>query len=122
MTSTDHAIKLAQPSWAVTAATRAENIYFRVLSVVFFAMSILIWMKVIGFWPGAENRFDTMSVPWKVYASVLLVLAPVVSVGLWTTLFWGRVVWFIVIGFQSVAIFQYPVEFGGHKSIVFLHP
>ena len=96
-------------------------LFLRGLALIFLAMSLLIWLKVVGFWPGDANRFDTMTPLWRVYAGVLMVVAPVASVGLWTTLAWGRVVWFLLIGFQSVAVLRFPGAFDSHDEIVLFH-
>jgi len=83
------------------------NLFLRALAIIFFAATLYSWLRVVGFWSGAENRFDTMSVPLQIFAATMVVLLPVVSVGLWTTLSWGRVVWFLAIGVQTVAILRF---------------
>ncbi len=84
------------------------NSYLRLLAVIFFAGTLYTWLATVGFWEGANFRFDTMSVELKIYSAVMLVMLPVTSVGLWTTLAWGRVIWLFAITFQSVSILRFP--------------
>jgi len=95
--------------------------FLRLLALVFVGLAILAWIHMIGYWEGTQFRFDIMSTPWKIYTAVLAVLYPVTAVGLWTALSWGRVVWFLAIGFQILAIFYYPASFAVHEIIVFFH-
>ena len=83
--------------------------FLRVMSLVFFVLAIAIWMRAIGYWDGPFNRFDTMPVWLRVQTAILAVLYPVVSMGLWSTLSWGRVVWYMAV---TVAIAM-PILFGG---------
>ncbi|MEE9375921.1 MAG: DUF6163 family protein [Rhizobiaceae bacterium] len=85
------------------------SLFLRLLAIVFFALSLHTWMTAIGFWEGSNFRFDTMSTPWKIYTAMLLVLNPVTTVGLWTTLSWGRVVWFLAIGTQIIGLLRFDL-------------
>ncbi len=109
-------------------ASRAERIatgtlttYLRLLALVFLGLSILIWGLLLGIWPIGPGRFDLMSTHWRVYASVLAILAPICAVGLWTTLSWGRVIWFTTIAFQTIAISQVNAGFDLNAPVVFFH-
>ena len=86
----------------------AFSLFLRLLAVVFFVATIYTWMQAIGYWEGANYRFDTMELALKIYTAIMVVMLPVASVGLWTTLPWGRVLWFLAIGFQSVSIVRFP--------------
>ena len=97
------------------------SFFLRLLAIIFFAASLYAWARTVGIWVGAGNRFDTMSTMMRINAAVMLVLLPVTSVGLWTTLSWGRVVWFIAIGFQTVATLRFGVELGLPKFLVTFH-
>lgn len=81
----------------------AMVIFLRLLSLCFIALTLYVWLRVVGFWQGAENRFDTMSSGLKVLTAILSVLFPVSAVGLWTTLAWGRVVWLLSVVIQLLA-------------------
>jgi len=84
------------------------NLFLRLLAVVFFGATLYTWLATIGYWEGTNFRFDTMPVELKIYSAVMLVMLPVVSVGLWTTLPWGRVIWLFAITFQCVSILRFP--------------
>lgn len=81
----------------------AMVIFLRLLSLCFIVLTLYVWLRVVGFWQGAENRFDTMSSGLKVLTAILSVLFPVSAVGLWTTLSWGRVVWLLSVVIQLLA-------------------
>ena len=93
------------------------KLFLRLLAIVFFAGAIYTWMRAIGYWEGADYRFDTMGLELKIYSAVMAVMLPVACVGLWTTLPWGRVIWFFAIAFQSVSLLRFPGLFE-HPSLV----
>ena len=100
--------KQARPQPRYAAAVNLLFIlYVRTLALVFFVGALYIWAKLVGVWPGAENRYDTMSPMLKIYCTVLAVVLPVASVGMWTTLAWGRAIWFMLIGFQVVSALRF---------------
>lgn len=96
-------------------------IFLRVLAIIIFAASIYTWLQAIGFWEGPNFRFDTMGVALKIYTAVLAVILPVASVGLWTTLPWGRVIWFFAIAFQSVSLIRFPDLFVASELVLLFH-
>ena len=53
------------------------SIFLRLLAIVFFAAAIYIWMTAIGYWEGANYRFDTMGVALKIYTAIMAVMLPV---------------------------------------------
>jgi len=93
----------------------------RLLALVFLALTIFTWMQVIGYWDGPNQRFDTMSGPWKIYISLLAVLQPVASIGLWSTQAWGRVVWFLAIAVQIASLTTFSDHIDGNQRLVFFH-
>lgn len=97
------------------------NLFLRLMAAVFFGFSIQTWLSAVGYWDGAQFRFDTMSTTLKIYTAVLLVLQPVTSVGLWTTQSWGRVVWFLAIGFQTVAIMRFGEDIVASTWLILFH-
>lgn len=106
-----------QPTRALRITDFLFNLFLRLLAIVFFAGAIYTWLRAIGYWEGADYRFDTMSVALKIYTAVMAVMLPVACVGLWTTLPWGRVIWFFAIAFQSVTLLRFPDLFQ-HPSLV----
>ncbi len=99
----------------------AFAIFLRLLSAVFLIFTLMTWSLAIGFLDGPEVRFDTMTVKMRTYVAVLAVLHPVACVGLWTTLPWGRVVWFMAVAFQLGFIFANPEGAGDPKLISIFH-
>ena len=97
------------------------SIFLRLLAVVFFAGAIYTWMTAVGYWEGLNFRFDTMGVALKIYTAIMAVMLPVACVGLWTTLPWGRVIWFFAVGFQSVSLLRFPDLFIAPNLILIFH-
>jgi hypothetical protein len=48
---------------------------------------------VIGVTSQGAIRFDVLNVPWRTVATVLAVLYPIISLGLWMGVSWGIVLW-----------------------------
>ena len=109
------------PSRAQLISVFLFKLFLRLLAVVFFAAAIYVWLRAIGYWEGAENRFDTMKLPLQIYTAVMAVMLPVASVGLWTTLPWGRVIWFFAIAFQSVTLLRFPELFQFPEATLAFH-
>jgi len=109
------------PTRLVRWTQGAFNSFLRALALCFVGLSIHIWLTAIGYWEGANFQFDTMAMDWKVYTAVLMVLIPITSVGLWTTLPWGRVVWFLAIGFQIVAWMRFELGSAMGEQLVLFH-
>ena len=97
------------------------SIFLRLLAVVFFAGAIYTWMTAVGYWEGLNFRFDTMGVALKIYTAIMAVMLPVACVGLWTTLPWGRVIWFFAVAFQSVSLLRFPDLFIAPNLILIFH-
>ena len=95
--------------------------FIRLLAVVFVGFAILSWLRIIGFFPGDNWRFDTMSDAWKIAGAVLAVLHPVVAVGLWTLLSWGQVVWVLAIAIEITMYGLFPGFFGTNPMLVNFH-
>ncbi len=111
----------SEPTRAQRWTELVFHVFLRLLAVAFLGFTLQTWMQVIGFWDGANNRFDTMSTTWKIYIALLAVLHPVASVGLWTTLSWGRVIWFIAIAVQFVAFLSFSTELGENWPVFYFH-
>ncbi|MEL6504454.1 MAG: DUF6163 family protein [Pseudomonadota bacterium] len=120
--SRDSRIEVArfEPTRAYRVVEFLFHTILRLLALLFLAFSLYTWARAVGFWPDPQLRFDTMDNPQRIYIAVLAVLSPVTAVGLWTTLSWARVVWFMTIAFQAVMIMWYPtVSAHGGWLIVF---
>ena len=82
-------------------------VFMRVLAVFYLGLSILSWAWAMGIWPDPDLRFDTVSAGARWALAGLCVLHPVATVGLWSALSWGRVVWLMAV-IAHVAVFLSP--------------
>jgi hypothetical protein len=71
------------------------RIYLRVIALFLILFAIQYWMRLTGFFDGADFRFDTMQPHWRYAGSALAVLLPVAALGLWGGYSWGVVLWLI---------------------------
>ncbi len=85
----------------------------RAAGLALFGFGLLYWVRIVGLYPGADWRFDLMSLPWRVAAPTLAVVCPVAGVGLWLAASWGTVVWTIVATVEGVMRFVFRATFGG---------
>ena len=113
--------KIEETSRLHQAGEFTQIVFLRLLSLAFILLAIRTWLIAVGYWEGGNLRFDTMSNPWRVYISVLAVLQPVVSVGLWTTLSWGRIMWFAAVAIQVLATTTFAGTFGNDPVVLFFH-
>ncbi len=99
----------------------AMNWYLRLLAFCFIGFTVMYWLRVSGFYDGANWRFDTMTNSWKIASALLSVLMPVAAVGLWSTLSWGQVVWAMAIFVELMMHTWFNSRFGTHPDIVWFH-
>ena len=104
-----------------TALNTLLDVYLRLLSIVFLIFTLGIWGLAVGLVGDPSMRFDTMTAEMRIYVAVLGVLNPVTSVGLWTTLSWGRVVWFMSIAFQLGFSISHPGIVGELMLVIIFH-
>ncbi len=103
-------------------------IFQRLIALVLIGLTLLFWLRLVGFWPGEGMRFDLMATPLRIYTVLLAVIFPIASVGMWTTLPWGRVFWFMAALIQITAYFLFrgqidvaPLELVFHMSAIALY-
>jgi len=110
-------LKPAEPSLA-----EAGFVWFlRLLSLCFIGFTTLFWLRVSGYYPGSNWRFDTMSPQWQTASAILTVLLPISAVGLWSTLSWGQVVWTLAVTTELVMYSWFPQYFGSNPAIIWFH-
>lgn len=95
--------------------------YLRLLALCFIGFAALYWLRVSGFYDGANWRYDTMSLQWKIASVLLSVLMPVAAVGLWSALSWGQVVWTMAVFTELMMYTWFPEYFGTNANIVWFH-
>ncbi|MEM7301163.1 MAG: DUF6163 family protein [Pseudomonadota bacterium] len=99
----------------------AEHVYLRLLSIVFLGFAVFAWIRIVGLYDGVEWRFDIMPVHWKIISVIMAVLLPVVSVGLWTLLPWGQVVWSLVVALEVTMHVAFKGYFEQNDRLVIFH-
>ncbi|MEZ5872626.1 MAG: DUF6163 family protein [Nitratireductor sp.] len=102
-------------------AQRLNAVFLRIVAMVLLVYALQYWMRLTGFNPGPENRFDTMSEHWQIAASVLAVLLPVAALGLWGLFSWGIVVWFVAIALEIGIYAGLPDLYGRADLRVVFH-
>ncbi len=95
--------------------------FLRLLAFCFIGFTLIYWMRVSGYYQGANWRFDTMSPPWQTASAILSVLMPVSAVGLWSTQSWGQVVWTLSVFTEIIMYAWLSNYFGANPAIVWFH-
>lgn len=111
-------------SLKVPKRTLAEILYvvfLRLVAATCFWFGLQYWAMLVGYSLGGMARFDLLGFPWKVAASALAVLFPVVSLGLWMTVSWGPVLWTIAAVAQVLMYVVWPEIFGHNQLVPLLH-
>lgn len=96
-------------------------IFLRLVAVSCFAFGMVYWGKLVGFSDGGAMRFDLMTAPWKVAASTLAVLFPVAALGLWHSVSWGPVLWFMAATGEVAMYNVWPELFGQRPIVTVVH-
>lgn len=95
--------------------------FLRAVSVFCLVVGVGYWIRLIGFYPGDEWRFDLMPLHWQIAAPLLSVLMPFAAVGLWMLTSWGPVVWMLCAGTEIIMFAAYPHLFGDRPVNVIVH-
>jgi len=106
---------------AARLVDRLIKVFLGLVALGFFALAIHAWLRMVGFWPGDANSFDTMDATWRSYSAVQAVLLPVVAVGLWTGNAWGRVVWFMAVAVHCAAFFTFAGSLQWQLELLIFH-
>lgn len=93
----------------------------RVAALACLVYGVGYWVRLLGFYEGAEWRFDLMPVYWQLAATPLAVMFPFAAVGLWMLASWGPVVWFVCAGAEIVMYGFFPELYGRWPLIIILH-
>ena len=111
------AARLIRPS----AYEYALELLQRAAALVCLAFGTAYWVRLLGFFDGAEWRFDLMPFYWQMTAAPLAVLFPFAAVGLWMLASWGPVVWFLCAATEAGMYGVFAELYGWHPLIVALH-
>jgi uncharacterized membrane protein (DUF2068 family) len=89
----------------------AITAFLRSLALFYVVLSVRDWGVALGAFDPAL-RFDRAGASWAMYHTIVCVLHPVVAIGLWTTLAWGRVLWFLSVTIQLATMTIWRETFG----------
>lgn len=89
----------------------AITTFLRSLALFYVVLSVRDWGVALGLFDPAL-RYDRAGTAWALYHTIVCVLHPVVAIGLWTMLAWGRVMWFLAVAIQLIAMTIYRETFG----------
>ena len=78
------------------------SILLRLYSLIYLCLGVWVWVDILGI--RDDIGYLGMTDSRQLDALIFCILYPIVGVGLWTTLLWGRVVWYLMI---MVHIFLY---------------
>lgn len=109
---------------SVTRRTLTEILfilYMRLIALVCFAFSLEYWAMLSGYAMEGKGRFDLLTFPWQVASAGLATLFPVAAVGLWLTVSWGPVIWFLAAATQASMYLIWPEIFGHNILVVTLN-
>lgn len=95
--------------------------FHRLIAVYSLLFGVLYWVRLIGFYPGSEWRFDLMPVHWQVASVTLAVLFPFAASGLWMLASWGPVIWFICAAIEVTMYVGFPDLYGSRTLVVMSH-
>lgn len=96
-------------------------LFMRMIAVVCFAFGLEYWAMLSGYAMEGKGRFDLLSFPWQVASAGLSTLFPVAAVGLWLTVSWGPVIWFLAAATQAAMYLVWPEIFGSNLLVVALN-
>lgn len=116
-TAEDGKRKVLQPS----LAEFAFQWFHRVVALYCLLFGLMYWIRLVGFYEGADWRFDLMPVHWQIAASVLAVLFPFAASGLWMLASWGPVIWFLCALIEGTMYIGFPEFYGSRPSLVLSH-
>ena len=109
---------------APVRATTLELIYqwfHRVVALYCLLYGVFYWIRLIGYYDGANWRFDLMPIHWQVATVCLAVLFPFAASGLWMLASWGPVIWFICAAIETAMYVGFPERFGSRDQVVAAH-
>ncbi|MFD1743950.1 DUF6163 family protein [Rhizobium helianthi] len=96
-------------------------IFLRIIALACLWFGLQYWAMLVGYSLDGRARFDLLSLPWRVAGSVLAVVFPVASIGLWMATSWGPVLWAIGAGSQFLMYQVWPEIFGSNLIMLLLH-
>jgi hypothetical protein len=97
------------------------TIFMRLMAVFCFYYGLRYWVQVIGFGGEGSIRFDLMDVPLRTVSTLLAVLYPITSLGLWMGASWGLVLWVAAAGGEILMHVVWADIYGYNGMLVLSH-
>lgn len=95
--------------------------FLRIMAVICFVSALAYWSQLLGMARDPGLRFDLINPLWRSVSTVLAVILPVASLGLWLTANWGIVVWLIAIAIECAVYGWWADIFAAKPSLVVGH-
>lgn len=95
--------------------------FLRIMSVFAMVSGITYWAQLMGIATDALPRFDLLPLRWQVPCTVLAVLLPCASMGLWMLTSWGIVLWVIALCTEIAMYGIWAETYVARPSLVIAH-
>ncbi|HBF32813.1 DUF6163 family protein [Rhizobium sp.] len=96
-------------------------VFLRIVAFIGIWLGLEFWAMLVGYSHNGLARFDLLTVPWRVATCALAVIFPVAGIGLWMTVSWGPVIWFIGALTQILMYGVWPQIFGENPLLIAFH-
>ena len=95
-----------------------SNYYLRVISILFLYLSCLFWVRILGYGSSVQLLDYGVSDIW--YLVFFSCFYPIIGFGLWTTLGWGRALWYFCLFLHLVIYYYFSSFLITYNSVYFL--
>lgn len=97
------------------------GLFLRLVAASCLWFGLNYWGLLIGFTFNGIGRFDLLPVAWRTAATILAVVYPVASLGLWLLVSWGPVLWVAAAATEIIMFAVYPDIFGAKPILLVMH-
>lgn len=95
--------------------------FLRIMSVFAMISGLSYWVQLVGIAGDSLPRFDLLPVHWQVPCTVLAVLFPCASMGLWMLTSWGIVLWAAALMIEIAMYGIWSDTYSYRPGLVFSH-
>lgn len=96
-------------------------VFLRIVAFIGIWLGLEFWAMLVGYSHNGLARFDLLTVPWRVATCSLAVIFPVAGIGLWMTVSWGPVIWFLGAVTQILMYGVWSSTFGENPLLIAFH-
>lgn len=96
-------------------------VFLRIVAFIGLWLGLEFWAMLVGYSHNGLARFDLLTVPWRVATCSLAVIFPVAGIGLWMTVSWGPVIWFLGAVTQILMYGVWSKTFGENPLLIAFH-